>query len=155
MTQQGKTNITYRKVGDYKIPNIALPAEANKPLGIWGLKRKDYLMKHKRVQFNIMLMNCTLWTHLAEIDEQAADMFSRLVEQMKVNEGITEQLKEENQMEWDLRKNNINEIAREIVCSELIYVQNNQRQENYILSLIYLSFYFCKRYYCQQGNCRW
>ncbi len=70
---------TYRMVGDYKIPNITLPAEANKPLGMWGLKRKDYLIQHKRVQFNIMLMNDTLWTHLAEVDEQAADMFSRLV----------------------------------------------------------------------------
>lgn len=86
---------TYRMVGDYKIPNITLPSEANKPLGVCGLKRKDHLMQHKRVQFNIMLMNGTLWSHLAEIDEQTADMFSRLVEQMKVNEGITEQLKEQ------------------------------------------------------------
>lgn len=58
-------------VGDYKIPNITLPTEATKPLGAWGLKRKDYLMKHKRVQFNIMLMNGTLWSNLAEVDEQA------------------------------------------------------------------------------------
>ena len=65
---------TYRMVGDYKIPNITLPAEASKPLGVWGLKRKDYLMKHKRVQFNIMLMNGTLWNHLAEVDEQALDI---------------------------------------------------------------------------------
>ena len=64
---------TYRMVGDYRIPNITLPAEANKPLGVWGMKRKDYLMKHKRVQFNIMLMNGTLWTYLAEVDEQAVD----------------------------------------------------------------------------------
>ena len=112
---------TYRMVGDYRIPNITLPAEASKPLGIWGLKRKDYLMKHKRVQFNIMLMNGTLWTHLAEVDEQAADMFSRLVEQMKVNEGITEQLKADNQMEWVSRVNNIEARAREIVNHELIY----------------------------------
>ena len=112
---------TYRTVGDYSIPNITLPAEANKPLSMWGLKRKDYLMKHKRVQFNIMLMNGTLWTHLAEIDEQAADMFSRLVEQMKVKEGITEQLKEENQMEWVARMNNIEARARELVNTDLIY----------------------------------
>ena len=111
---------SYRTVGDYKIPNITLPAEASKPLGIWGLKRKDYLMKHKRVQFNIMLMNGTLWTHLAEVDEQASDIFSRLVEQMKVNEGITEQLKADNQMEWVGRMNNIETKAREIVYSELI-----------------------------------
>ena len=112
---------THRTVGDYRIPNITLPAEANKPLGVWGLKHKDYLMKHKRVQFNIMLMTGTLWTHLAEIDEQAADMFSRLVEQMKVNEGITEHLKAENQMEWVARMNNIEARAREIVNHELIF----------------------------------
>ncbi len=78
-------------------------------------------MKHKRVQFNIMLMSGTLWTHLAEIDEQASDMFSRLVEQMKVNEGITEQLKEDNQMEWVARINNIEARAREFVNHELIF----------------------------------
>ena len=112
---------TYRMVGDYKIPNITLPAEARKPLGMWGLKRKDYLMQHKRVQFNIMLMNGTLWTHLADVDEQASDMFSRLVEKMKVAEGITEQLKEQNQMEWVARMNNIETRVREIVNLELIY----------------------------------
>ena len=116
-----KNGGSYRMVGDYKIPNIVLPAEANKPLGVWGLKRKDFLVKHKRVQFNIMLMNGTLWTHLAEIDEQASAMFSRLVEQMKVNEGITEKLKADDQMEWVARMNNIEARAREIVNSELIY----------------------------------
>ena len=112
---------TYRTVGDYKIPNITLPAEARKSLGMWGLKRKDYLMNHKRVQFNIMLMNSTLWTHLAEVDEQASTMFSRLVEQMKVAEGITEQLKADNQMEWVARMNNIEARARETVNNDLIY----------------------------------
>ena len=112
---------TYRTVGAYIIPNITLPAEASKPLGIWGLKHKDYLMQHKRVQFNIMLMTGTLWTHLAEIDEQASAMLSRLVEQMKVNEDITEQLKEQDQMEWVTRMNNIEARAREIVNHELIF----------------------------------
>lgn len=112
---------SYRMVGDYRIPNITLPAEANKPLGVWGLKHKDFLVRHKRVQFNIMLMNGTLWTHLAEVDEQASNMFSQLVEQMKDNEGITEQLKAHNQMEWVARINNIEARAREIVNKELIY----------------------------------
>ena len=112
---------TYRMVGDYRIPNITLPAEARKPLGVWGLKRKDFLMQHKRVQFNIMLMNGILWTHLAEVDELASAMFSRLVEQMKVNEGITEQLKADNQMEWIARMNNIEARSREIVDYELIF----------------------------------
>ena len=111
---------TYRMVGDYRFPNITLPAEERKPIGIWGLKRKDYLMRHKRVQFNIMLMTGTLWTHLAEVDKQASDMFSRLVEQMKVNEGITEQLKADKQMEWVTRMNNIEARAREVVNHELI-----------------------------------
>ena len=114
-------NITYRTVGDYRIPNITLPVEASKSLSLWELKRKDYLMKHKRVQFNNMLMNGTLWTHLAEVDEQAADMFSRLVEQMKVNEGVTEQLKADDQMDWVSRMNNIESRAREIVNNDLIY----------------------------------
>ena len=112
---------TYKTVGDYRIPNITLPAEARKPLGVWGLKRKDYLMQHKRVQFNIMLMNGILWAHLAEIDEQASAMFSRLVEQMKVNEDITEKLKADDQMEWVTRMNSIEARAREIVNHELIF----------------------------------
>ncbi len=112
---------TYRTVGDYRIPNITLPAEASKPLGVWGLKRKDYLMQHKRVQFNIMLMNGTLWPHLSEVAEQASAMFSRLAEQMKLNEGITEQLKEQDQMEWVTRMNNIETRAREIINHELIF----------------------------------
>ena len=103
---------SYRTVGNYRIPNIALPAEARKPIGVWGLKRKDYLMRHKRVQFNIMLMNGTLWTHLAEVDKQASDLFSQIAEQMKVSEGITEQLKEQNQMEWVARMNNIEARVR-------------------------------------------
>lgn len=114
---------TYRMVGDYRISNITLPAEATKPLGVWGLKRKDYLMNHKRVWFNIMLMTGSLWTLLAEVDEQAANMFSRLVEQIKVNDGITEQLKEQDQMEWVRRMNNTETQAREIVRKELIYNQ--------------------------------
>ena len=136
---------SYRTVGNYRIPNIALPAKASKPLSVWGLKRKDYLMKHKRVQFNIMLMNGTLWTHLAEVDEQAADMFSRLVERMKVNEGITEHLKAENQMEWVARMNNIKVRATETINSEFIYTQNEAgspfRRASFIVSFIYIYAY--------------
>ncbi len=112
---------TYRMVGNYRIPDITLPAEARKVLGVWGLKRKDYLMQHKRVQFNILLMNGTLWNHLTEIDEQASNMFFQLVEQMKANEEITEQLKEQDQIVWVARMNNIEARAREIVNHELIF----------------------------------
>ena len=112
---------TYRTVGDYRIPNITFPAEANKSLGMWGLKHKDYLMQHKRVQFNITLTTGTLWTHLTEVDEQASDMFSRLVEQMKVKEGVTEQLKADNQILWVQMMEGIRHAAEETVLTELIY----------------------------------
>lgn len=115
-------NITYRTVGDYKIPNIALSPEDSKPIGRWGIVRRDYLLHNKSVQFNIMLMTGTLFSHLAEIDSQAEEMFSRLVEQMATAEGITEQLKEQNQLEWVQGMNNIRLRATEIVNAELIYV---------------------------------
>lgn len=115
-------NITYRTVGDYRIPNITLSPEDSKPIGGWGIVRRDYLLHNKSVQFNIMLMTGTLFSHLAEIDSQAEKMFSRLVKEMANAEGITEQLKEQNQLEWVQRMNNIRHRATEIVNTELIYV---------------------------------
>ncbi len=115
-------NITYRTVGDYQIPNITLSPEDSKPVGRWGCAHRDYLQHNKSVQFNIMLMTGTLFSHLAEIDSQAEKMFSRLVEEMANAEGITEQLKEQNQLEWVQRMNNIRHRATEIVNTELIYV---------------------------------
>ncbi len=115
-------NITYRTVGDYRIPNITLSPEDTKPIGRWGITHRDYLRHSKSVKFNIMLMNGTLFSYLAEIDTQAEEMFSRLVEQMATAEGITEQFKEQNQLEWVQRMNNIRHRATEIVNAELIYV---------------------------------
>lgn len=115
-------NITYRTVGDYQIPNITLSLEDSKPIGRWGIAHRDYLRHNKSVQFNIMLMTGTLTSHLTEIDSQAEEMFSRLVEQIANAEGITEQFKEQNQLEWVQRMNNIRHRATEIVNAELIYV---------------------------------
>ena len=115
-------NITYRTVGDYQIPNITLSPEDSKPIGRWGIAHRDYLRQNKSVKFNIMLMNGTLFSHLAEIDSQAEEMFSRLVEEMANTEEVTEQLKEQNQLEWVQRRNNIRHRATEIVNAELIYV---------------------------------
>ena len=115
-------NISYRTVGDYKIPNITLSPEDSKPIGRWGIAHRDYLRQNKSVKSNIMLMTGTLFSHLAEIDSQAEEMFSRLVEQMATAEGITEQLKDQNQLEWVQRMNNIRHRATEIVNAELIYV---------------------------------
>ncbi|MBP3445926.1 MAG: TnpV protein [Clostridia bacterium] len=112
---------TYRQVGDFKIPNLTLPPEeANIRLGKWGMLHKDYLEKHNRVIFNLLLTQGKLYQHCAEIENQARDMFDTLVEQMKEAEGVTEHLKEENQMEWVCRVQNIEARAREIVTNNLI-----------------------------------
>ena len=115
--------ISYRRVGDYNIPNLTLPPEeANIRLGKWGMLHKDYLEKHNRVLFNLLLTQGKLYQHCAGIENQARAMFDTLVEQMKDAEGVTEQLKEENQMEWVCRMHNIEARVRELVCSNLIYV---------------------------------
>lgn len=115
-------NITYRRVGDYNIPNLVLPPdEANIHLGKWGMLHKDYLMKHKKVLFTTLLAESKLWQYLADIDKQATEMFDTIVEQMKKAEGVTEKLKEENQLEWVQKMENIQQRGREIVCSEVIY----------------------------------
>ncbi|MBR3596203.1 MAG: TnpV protein [Clostridia bacterium] len=117
-----KNFISYRKVGDYLIPNLRLPPEeANITLGKWGMLHKDYLLNHKKVLFTTLLTQGKLYQHCAEVETQAQDMFDSLVEQMKVTEGVTEQLKEDNQLEWVCRMKNIEARTREIICDELIY----------------------------------
>ncbi len=115
-------NITYRQVGDYNIPNLILPSEeASVTLGKWGMMHKDYIEKHKKVLFNSLLMQGKLYQHCIEIENQAQHMFNTIVEQMKETEGITEELKEHNQWEWIQRMGNIQQIATEIVCNDLIF----------------------------------
>ena len=117
-----KNTISYRRVGDYLIPNLILPPEeANITLGKWGMMYKDYLEKHKKVLFSSLLMQGKLYQHCAEIEKQAKDMFDTLVEQMKKAEGVTEKLKEENQLLWVQIMGNIQQQAKEIVLDELIY----------------------------------
>ena len=119
---KNNTNIQYKRVGDFNIPNIILPPEeANITLGKWGMLHKDYLLKHKKVLFTTLLTQGKLYQHCAEVEKQARDMFDILVEQMKEAESVTEQLKEENQFEWVCRMQNIEARAREIVTTELIY----------------------------------
>ena len=115
-------NITYRRVGDYNIPNLILPPEeANIKLGKWGMLHKDYLHKHKKVLFTTLLTQGKLYQHCADVEKQAQEMFDSLVKQMKKVESVTEQLKEENQMEWVCRMQNIEARTKEIVTTELIY----------------------------------
>ena len=115
-------SISYRRVGDYNIPNLTLPPEeANIRLGKWGMLHKDYLEKHNRVLFNVLLTQGKLYQHCSEIENQAQQMFDTIVEQMKETEGVAEHLKADNQMEWICRMQNIEARASELVCSSLIY----------------------------------
>lgn len=116
-------NITYRQVNDYMKPNLKLsPEKTAIRLGKWGMLHKDYLLKHKKVFFTTLLAEGKLYQHCAEVENQARDMFDTLVEQMKKAEGVTEKLKEDNQIEWVHHVQNIKARAREIVCKEIIYI---------------------------------
>lgn len=113
---------TYVRQGDYFIPCLTLPAEKeNKPIGIWGQRHKRYLREHKRATYTTLLTSGKLNSYLADIDEQAEEMFFRLVKQIAEREGVTEQLKAENQLEWVGRMNNIRACVREVVENEIIY----------------------------------
>ena len=113
---------TYVRQGDYNLPCLSLPTEkGSKPVGVWGQRHLRYLKQHRKVLYTNLLTSGTLNSYLADIDKQAEDMFLRLVEQMTEREGVTEQLKAENQMEWVCRMNNIRNRVAEIVNAELIY----------------------------------
>ena len=116
-----KTGISYTLQGDYYLPNLTLPAEGNKPIGIWGQRHMRYIRQHRKVLYTNLLTSGKLNAYLADIDKQAEDMLFRLVKQMAEREGVTEQLKADNQMEWVARMNNIRSRATEIVNNDIIY----------------------------------
>ena len=111
--------ITYVKTGDYYIPDWKLPEE-HRPIGRWGRMHRDYLKEHRPIVFNQLVLSGTLWTYLADINEQAQQRLEVLIRQMKDAEGVTEKLKETNQMEWVRRMGNIKNRAEQVVLSELI-----------------------------------
>ncbi len=112
----------YVRQGDYLLPCLSLPAEKeSKPVGVWGQRHLRYLKQHRKVLYTNLLTGGKLNSYLADIDEQAEGMFLRLVKQMAEREGVTEQLKAENQMEWICRMNSIRSRVAEIVNAELIY----------------------------------
>ena len=116
-----KTGIRYTLQGDYYLPDLALPAEKGQPIGIWGQRHLRYLKECRRITYLNLLTSGRLNTYLSDIDKQAKEMFSRLIEQMAEREGVTEQLKANNQMEWIARMNNIQSRATEIVNHDIIY----------------------------------
>ena len=112
---------TYTRVGNYLLPNLTLSEEEQKPIGIWGQRHARYLKQNHKVLYCNLLTSGKLNGYLADIDEQAEDMFFRSVKQMAEREGVTEQLKAKNQMEWVRMMNNIRNMATEIVYAEIIY----------------------------------
>lgn len=111
---------TYTQQGDYILPNLTLPTKEKQPIGIWGQRHARYLKRYHKILYFNLLSSGKLNAHLAEIDRQAEEMFFRLVKQMAEREGVTEQLKAENQMEWVRRMNNIRNAAIEYVNNKMI-----------------------------------
>ena len=114
-------NIHYIRSGDYFIPDLEL-TEETRPMGKWGRMHRDYLREHKPIQYNCMLLSGELWTYLADLNLQAQDRLERVIDQMKVAEGITKALKASDPMAWGQHMNNIRARAEEIVRKELIFV---------------------------------
>ena len=113
--------ITYTKQGDYLLPNLKLPEQPKVEIGIWGKRHLRYIKQYHPIRYTNLLTSCKLTAYLADIDEQAEDMFFRLVKQLAEKEGVTEQLKAENQMLWVQRMNNIRNRVTDIVNADLIY----------------------------------
>jgi len=112
----------YELQGDYYIPCLTLPTEKeHKPIGLWGQRHKRYLQEHNKIFYTTLLTSGKLNEYLVDVDKQTEERFERLVEQMKQSQGITEQLKSENALEWVQRMNNIQACAREIVNKEIIF----------------------------------
>ena len=111
----------YERQGDYLIPCLTVPAEEEQPIGTWGQRHLDYLKQYRKVTYTNLLTSGKLNTYLADINRQAQERFYWLIEGMKQAQGITEQLKAENALEWTGRLGNIRACAREIVNEEIVY----------------------------------
>ena len=111
----------YTMQGDYRLPNLTLPAEEERPIGVWGQRRLRCLKQHHKVLYYNLLTSGKLHSHLADTEEQAQALFSRLVKEYAEKEGMTEQLKSTDQMKWVGKMNAIRNAATEIINRELIY----------------------------------
>ena len=111
----------YTLVGDYYIPDLKLPEE-NRSIGRYGRLHREYLKDEHPARYSSLILTGKLWTYLADLNEQAEERLDFIIEQMKTVEGVTEELKARNQLEWVGRMNNIRSRAEEIIKSELIYI---------------------------------
>ena len=115
------TKITYTQQGDYLLPDLKLPEQPKVEIGIWGKRHLRYLKNHRPILYTNLLTSCKLTAYLADIDRQAQERMERLTAQMKQAQGITEQLKTKNALEWTQRMNNIRACAKEIIEKEIIF----------------------------------
>ena len=115
------TGISYTLQGDYYLPDLALPKQEDEHIGLWGQRHLKYIKQHRKLLYINLLTNEKLKQHLADIDKQSENMFSRLVKQLAEREDVTEQLKADNQMEWVARMNNIRNRVTEIIDNDIIY----------------------------------
>lgn len=116
--QMGGTYITQ---GDYCLPNLTLPPEEERPIGVWGQRRLRYLKQHHKILYCNLLTSGKIHSHLADVEQEAQTLFLRLVKEYAEREGLTEQLKAENPTEWVQKMNNIRSRAAETVYADLIF----------------------------------
>ncbi len=117
-----KNGLWYEKQGDYYLPCLELPKDENEHIGIWGQRHLRYLNQYRKVLYTNLLTSGKLNSHLVEINKQAEKLYFRLVKQFAESEGVTEQLKADNPMEWVGRMGNIESRCREIVNSEVLFI---------------------------------
>ena len=115
--------LNYILCGDYYTPDIRLPEE-NRPIGRWGRMHKDYIKEYNPIRFNDLCLSGKLWTCLADLNEQAQNRLELIIEQMKAAEGVTERMKQHDQMAWVGAMNNIRNRAEEIILREMIYEED-------------------------------
>ena len=116
-----QTGGTYTTQGDYYLPDLTLPAEEERPIGVWAQRRLRYLKQHHKILYYNLLTSGKLHSHLADVEKEAQSLFLRLVKEYAEREGVTEQLKAKNPMEWVRRMNNIRERVNEVVNAEMIF----------------------------------
>ena len=113
---------TYTTQGDYYLPDLTIPPEGERPIGVWGQRRLRYLKQHHKILYYNLLTSGKLQSHLADVEEEAQSLFLRLVKEYAEREGVTEQLKDADQMAWVRQINNIRECANELVMKEVICI---------------------------------
>ena len=115
--------LNHIRCGDYYIPDICLPEET-RPIGRWGRMHRDYIKEHNPIRFNDLCLSGELWTYLADLNEQAQERLSLIIDQMKASEGVSEELKAADQMAWVGAMNSIRNRAEEIILREMIYEED-------------------------------